>query len=334
MAYLAVTTRGKIHVYRCGLDLYEHVAILLVNNSEQYRGKDINVDSFTQDHACVIGNCDNRIIVWDISSIPTSSTELPVTFVARDESYIELTCSQVWGLQFNKNGDRALIKFYVRGFDGDAGMVLFDWANCIELWRISHTSNLVCFARRDELIITATVSTHLNEVMLYMRDSVTGSSIAEIRIPEICGRYLSNARFAVHPTDACMIVSVGCDISIHMLMPEYLCLDTAAPLERLRGHEAEIVSLNFSDCGAKLVSGCEDGIVRVWNAVTWENMLALQVYVRLGRVIYNCTTDHIVCSSYDHYVRVYDGQTGHQVARDIDSDGFCCFSSFNAVILM
>jgi hypothetical protein len=58
---------------------------------------------FTADDICVVGwSGSTRVFLWDMSSIPTSFTELPVTHVAH--ACIEQSCSLVWVIQFNSSG--------------------------------------------------------------------------------------------------------------------------------------------------------------------------------------------------------------------------------------
>lgn len=48
----------------------------------------------------------------------------------------------------------------------------------------------------------------------------------------------------------------------------------------LRGHQAPITTLSFSEAGVLLASGCKAGSVRVWDLkVSWQFFMAVQALV-------------------------------------------------------
>lgn len=54
------------------------------------------------------------------------------------------------------------------------------------------------------------------------------------------------------------------------------CAEKGEQLLDLTGHQGEIVSINFSSDGDKVITGSFDGTAKVWDIRTGENVLSLE----------------------------------------------------------
>jgi WD40 repeat protein len=325
MAYLAVACNSSIHVYRCGSDDYEHVAIL-ENDPPSDR---VNVHSFDRDNCSVIGACDDCLFVWDTSCLAGLESTLPMTIVAGDRSRIRLACGCIGEVLFSISGDRLLVTSANR-----ENMVLLDWTNRTEVWRLSHlahTKGPVLFARQDELLMYAKPSS--KGIALQILDAATGSEAVNICLPEpnwISG-YLP--LLALHPTDPYAAVAILLDVAIVCLGPEYLSFASTEPAVKLQAHSADVRSIQFSNAGTKLVSASLSEVF-VWDALTWEIVVTIPAVIDIGKLIYHSNMNHLAFNSlFDDYVRVYDGKSGQMIAT-LDCDKKMCFSTSSSVVLM
>jgi WD40 repeat protein len=79
------------------------------------------------------------------------------------------------------------------------------------------------------------------------------------------------------------------------------------------GHSAAVLGVAISADGKRLVSGSEDGTVKVWDAVTDRELLALKGHTRAVRgVAISADGRTIVTGSWDGTVRLWDARTGQE----------------------
>ncbi len=99
---------------------------------------------------------------------------------------------------------------------------------------------------------------------------------------------------------------------------------TTDPLERvLSGHADRVRSVAVTADGSRVVSGSEDGSVRVWDLVTGMEQVRLTGHV--GRVFSVAVTpdgSRAVSGGYDGSLRVWDLATGLEQARLTGHDGW------------
>jgi hypothetical protein len=88
-------------------------------------------------------------------------------------------------------------------------------------------------------------------------------------------------------------------------------LETAACLRVLRGHTAEVLSVNVTPDGRRVVSGSYDSTLRVWDLETGECLRVLEGHEGYVNAI-SLTSDgrRAVSSSENQTVRVWDLETG------------------------
>jgi WD40 repeat protein len=84
----------------------------------------------------------------------------------------------------------------------------------------------------------------------------------------------------------------------------------------LEGHEGDVYSIAISPDGKHIVSGSGDCTVRVWNALTFEQLAELEGHEDLvSSVAFSPDGTHIVSGSYDHTVRLWNAVTFEQPAE-------------------
>jgi sterol desaturase/sphingolipid hydroxylase (fatty acid hydroxylase superfamily) len=79
------------------------------------------------------------------------------------------------------------------------------------------------------------------------------------------------------------------------------------------GHSAAVLAVAISADGSRLVSGSEDGTVKVWDTVTAQQLFALKGHTRAVRGV-AISTDGltIATGSWDGTVRLWDARTGRE----------------------
>jgi WD40 repeat protein len=96
-------------------------------------------------------------------------------------------------------------------------------------------------------------------------------------------------------------------------------------LRRCLGHEKPIWSVAFSPDGKSLVSGSDDGTVRLWDVGTGKERLCLRGHTRDVRAVAFAPAGRSVASGgFDGTVRVWDANTGK--GRIIGKHGHILFS--------
>ncbi len=90
-------------------------------------------------------------------------------------------------------------------------------------------------------------------------------------------------------------------------------LESGEPLAVLEGHRSYVVSLLFSDDGEKLITGSNDGYLRVWNTADWE---AAPIELLQGgsdvRSTYHPTEARLASVGSNGWVRFWDTDNWEQ----------------------
>jgi len=75
----------------------------------------------------------------------------------------------------------------------------------------------------------------------------------------------------------------------------------------LKGHTAEITSAAYSPDGKRIVSASFDKSLRIWEAVSGQELLTLKGHTGpVNRVAYSSDGNHIVSSGLDGTIRIWD----------------------------
>jgi DNA-binding beta-propeller fold protein YncE len=81
----------------------------------------------------------------------------------------------------------------------------------------------------------------------------------------------------------------------------------------LRGHTGDIPSVAFSPDGKRILSGSDDNTVKVWDAVSGQEILTLKGHTNLVRsVAFSPDGKRIVSGSWDWTVKVWDAASGRE----------------------
>jgi WD40 repeat protein len=331
MAYLGVSCDEKIHIYQCGLESYEHVAILectLLSRMFYYS----NVQCFAPDDSFLLADCGSHIITWDITSLHSNqSSSSPVTLTAHADSCIEMTPanSAARAAVFSSSGRQLLVNTF-----WPDQCIIFDWPSRAEVWRQSCTDSLSFFANRGEFIVT--VSEQGGLINLHICSAADGSTIGDVILPQTTCRWQSEAAFSVHPIDPYVAAIDEGKVAIIRLTPLYGSIHDTDWLTIQE--KSEVVSdIHFSSCGTKFLTNSKCGALRVWNSATWENTMIIQTGFNIAGAIYNFMTNQIACNSFDdddNFARIFDGESGKLITKELFCDGRLAFSCSNSVILM
>lgn len=102
-------------------------------------------------------------------------------------------------------------------------------------------------------------------------------------------------------------------------------LQISWPLE----HPRPVAGWSFSPDGKRVVMGCEDGTVQVWEADTGKKLTAVKHDDRVGWVSFSPDGKRLVTGSRDRTVRVWDADTGKPISPPLVHDSWAsrvCFS--------
>ncbi|WP_414619067.1 SMEK domain-containing protein [Calothrix sp. CCY 0018] len=102
------------------------------------------------------------------------------------------------------------------------------------------------------------------------------------------------------------------------------------PLIRtLSGHSSSVWSVAVTSDGQKLISGLQDGSVKIWNLKSGDLIRTITAHSdSVNTVVTSDDGLYIISGSYDQSIKIWDLNTGHLVRRLIDHHG-----SINAVVL-
>jgi WD40 repeat protein len=327
MAYLAVACTDSIHLYRSDAEVYGLVGILTADEK-------LNVRCFSPDCSSVIGVCGGTVIIWDVSSIITApQSSLPITITASEDSYIETRCHGVAAVTCSSTGDHIAVD----GSQVDA-IILYSLKTRDEVWRLISRSlsiGFLSFVCNDDILLVG--SRRHDEIVIWNIDAFTGTLKRDFLVPKEFGStetYLYS-ELALHPTDPFIAISVGENIFVVPLSPDFTDINTASPCIKLSGHLEPVGCLCFSTCGTKLASGSRDKTICVWCASTWEPLKVIQTDIDICTVELGCGATHVACNyTTDDFVHIYDTESGILVQSDIGCEGYLCFSPSGTVILM
>jgi WD40 repeat protein len=84
-------------------------------------------------------------------------------------------------------------------------------------------------------------------------------------------------------------------------------LNTGRPVSRLRGDQGILGALTYSPDGRRLVTGGDDGAVRLWDPFTGEEVLTLRGHQgRVERLAFTHDGRRLVSLGHDGTGRVWD----------------------------
>jgi WD40 repeat protein len=87
-------------------------------------------------------------------------------------------------------------------------------------------------------------------------------------------------------------------------------------LKTLEGHHSEIISVDYSPDGTRLVSGSNDTTIRLWETATGEYMGMLKGHGGwVNAVVFNSDGTQVASASGDTTVRLWDFNSIGQVAN-------------------
>lgn len=83
---------------------------------------------------------------------------------------------------------------------------------------------------------------------------------------------------------------------------------------KFEGHRGTIMGVTFSPDGSRVVSGAVDGMVKIWEAKSGQEIISLQESGRVYCVAFSPDGMRVVSGSDDMTVKVWDGQSGKVLA--------------------
>jgi WD40 repeat protein len=96
---------------------------------------------------------------------------------------------------------------------------------------------------------------------------------------------------------------------------------TGAKLPKPKEHTSEVLSVNFSPDGKRIVSGSHDETVRVWDAHTGQQALTLRGHTGpVTSVAFSPVGRRIASGSADNTVRVWDATPRPGAADEAHAD--------------
>ncbi len=95
---------------------------------------------------------------------------------------------------------------------------------------------------------------------------------------------------------------------------------SGAQLAVLRGHKSDVLAVDFSTNGTRIVSGSSDSTVRLWDASTGEELAVLHGHERAVHDVVFSSDGRRIVSEGDNTIRVWDVQSG-KCLEVIQGDG-------------
>jgi WD40 repeat protein len=101
-------------------------------------------------------------------------------------------------------------------------------------------------------------------------------------------------------------------------------LTTGRPVSTLRGYHSVLGALTFSPDGTRLVTGGDDGTVRLWDPITGEEVLTLRGHLgQVERLMFTRDGRRLISLGHDGTARVWDARPmgeGQDAATDATKD--------------
>jgi WD40 repeat protein len=85
------------------------------------------------------------------------------------------------------------------------------------------------------------------------------------------------------------------------------------PALSLNAHKAWVSSVAFSHDGKRLASGGDDGMVKVWDAMSGKEVLTIRADSAVSCVAYSREGKRLASGGWDRVVRVWDAESGKEV---------------------
>ncbi|MGE4614024.1 MAG: protein kinase, partial [Planctomycetota bacterium] len=159
------------------------------------------------------------------------------------------------------------------------------------------------------------------------KDAVEQKEIAEVareeaeteRARTVAAAYFGNlqaAQRAMRTTDlnGAKRRLESCPESIRNWEWEHLNQQGEGSVLTLEGHENRVFGVSWSPTGTKLASGAIDGTVRVWDAMTGEQLFLLEGHESYVEMVdWAPVGQRIASASGDKTIRIWDGETGEHL---------------------
>jgi WD40 repeat protein len=329
-SYLAVgASAGAILVYRAGPEKYDHMGTVQYKDTSQ---RSLVAYAFTVDGRTLLSFVDNNIIIWDISSMmdaPEADWPLVIDNVYNLIQAPGMLIHSVSVPSQVTADSRALVHISSPGY-----FVMYDLSSREEVWRV--TSPPFClepmfFGQDAEFVIACGVDEDY-EPTLWIAGSVTGSVASKLGFGEILDLRNGIEDLAVHPFEPLIALAVSTYAIIATL--RWPDLNSVSLHQQLRGHTGLVSCVRFSGCGTKLVSASEDSTLRIWNTLTWENVVTIPSGLAILKLAVSGDSPHVICtSSEDEMVRIFDGVSGQFISEIVSNRSFCCSSPRTVVLL-
>jgi WD40 repeat protein len=153
-------------------------------------------------------------------------------------------------------------------------------------------------------------------------EALTGRPLSDI--PEEEPMFIGSRRIAFSPSGEWFVA-----VSRHEDGLALYRTGNAVPAVNLQGHQGEIRGFCFSGDGRRIVSGSEDGTVRVWDVAEGRELVCFQGHE--GEVFcvgFSPDGKRVVSGGVDRTVRVWDIKLGRQLACLVVPDPGVCASRY------